>query len=309
MKCSYCNQDKTVIEVEETGAYCKDCLEKMMRAQISICGDEDGRTEFELPMRVIVNEQGYTRHCFDVNCRSSRSAGIWDAVEKNGGYEIHDICRRNQNEAAFLTGFFYKILTAVSTKTLTRSHFKSAQNLKPKGNIGIERTDDGSAAFRIDGCLFTLEELGEMLGNYEGLNIRYQIHEISDRVLEEDELLQPIRTGLKHLAGELNKILCKFMKDEQICSENSFAFIESVQSIFGQLELMYKSDMQEEARAAAEYVFDIFDKLIIEDEYLKIYLKEKLQALMEPGYLFGQDDETRANKPNTPNKLKRGKNL
>lgn len=80
--------------------------------------------------------------------------------------------------------------------------------------------DGGEYGFKIDGIVFTGEEVALMASSHEGWKMQYRFVGDSDQPLRAGEYLMPIPIGDKELVDETTELLNMFTSNGQFISEH-----------------------------------------------------------------------------------------
>lgn len=104
--------------------------------------------------------------------------------------------------------------------------------------------EGGRYGFKIDGILFTGEEMALMSSSYMEWNLQYRFADPSDRPLRAGEYLMPVQIGEKELVMEVSELLNLFTENGRFISEHdqeNFAILFD-KTVMKKLKLFYESN-------------------------------------------------------------------
>ena len=273
MLCDCCKKEESVIQISGVGHFCMKCHNDRMLKHF------EKQDDFNYQETIYIYEKNGNVHQFELNHLILGAIVSWEANETGGGYHVKEISHIDDDTGVVINRFYQKIITAVRSKTIEKRgtehridnlllRNEQFYSLANKGTISIEDNRHGDIVFRIDGEVFTPDEMAKMLGSYAGFSMQYQIHDATDPVLAEDELLMPVKVGKKQLTEDLLENINRYSDGENFISyKDVFNFEEAVGSIIDRLELLYNSFRRDEAKEIGEELIHILQNIETDDDW------------------------------------------
>ena len=142
------------------------------------------------------------------------------------------------------------------------------------GTIRIGENRHDGVYFQIDGKKYEPHDVMKLFSPYCGFNIRYQIGDKTDDVLESDMTLMPMRIDEDTLVVELNDLLFALSEDHNctfISYENVAAFDVLFQKIIDKLEFYHRANQRAFGEAAANKLISILKEVGTDDDMFPEY--------------------------------------
>lgn len=142
------------------------------------------------------------------------------------------------------------------------------------GTIKIMENHHDGVYFQIDGKKYEPLDVMKLFGPYCGFNIRYQIGDKADDVLESDMTLMPMRIDEDTLGVELHDLLFALSDDHDctfISYENVAAFDVLFQKIIDKLEFYHRANQRAFGEAAANKLISILKEVGTDDDMFPEY--------------------------------------
>lgn len=284
--CDVCKERLAVILIEGKGQYCYDCHNKITLVDYGMSDT------FEYSKTMSVIEPGGNIHTFEVNHIILGSIVKWEAREKVKNYEFKEISDIEENGAIVAQRFFKKIVDGVCTKTLETSEglFGKTLSLKEKGVIRIieDENREHQTAFQMDDKIFTPEEFGELLREYVGFNMQFQIHDESDPLLGEHEYLVPAYITKESLIEEF-EVMLEIHGDRGFVSyKNVMRFEDAFYKIHDKLKIIDEAMNRAYAQEIGKELVKRLHEIKSDDDYFPYNLIELVCKTVDP---FGTDDK------------------
>lgn len=147
-------------------------------------------------------------------------------------------------------------------------------SVKEVGTIRIGENRHDGVYFQIDGKKYKPYDVMKLFGPYCGFNIRYQIGDKTDDVLESDMTLMPMRIDEDTLSVELNDLLFALSDDHDctfISYENVAAFDVLFQKIIDKLKFYHRANQRAFGEAAANKLISILKEVGTNDDMFPEY--------------------------------------
>lgn len=285
MLCDICGQREAVIHIEGEGNFCAECHnERVLRRY--------GKTnEYQYPKTLTIYDSYGELHTFHFMHLILGQIVSWEAeeVKEEKGYDIRGISYLEDNAKRAYFSFLHKVINAVQTRTLESPSSQisdpiqkpqSYYSLKEKGNIDIDYDENEGTVFRIDGKMFTANQLSEMLSTYEGFQIQFQIRDALSPWLKENEYLVPVEITKESLINRLQDAITAF-GGGFVSYKDVSHFEDSFYEIKNLLEVFYASSHQEEAREAASEMLNLMMDLETDDDYFPVPEIEYLEKFLK----------------------------
>ena len=248
---------------------------------------------------IVVMEPDGVMHTFKVEHVILGGIVRWDAYEQGGNYHFREISDIDANGTAAAQKFFQKIVEGVCTKSLNEHSFDASNlayqdgkyfSLRNKGTINIVQDEDWGfeIGFEIDGRRFRGKDLEKLLGAYPGFSLRYQIHDVSEPILKEDEYLVPVRITKQSLIDELEAAINIYSDRGFISYKDTLAFDDAFYKITDKLEVLVQSEKKNDAIAAGREMVRRMAHVETDDDYFPVYNIELICRIIDP---FGIDEE------------------
>ena len=116
--------------------------------------------------------------------------------------------------------YFSNMLSRGGRQCSLKSTGEMQVNYVDEGIVQGRSWEGGQIGFRIDGIIFTGEEVARMSGTHEGWNLQYRFADPSGQPLKAGEYLMPVRIGEKELVTEVSELLNLFAADGRFISEH-----------------------------------------------------------------------------------------
>lgn len=285
--CHVCRIERAVIHIEDDADYCPECFRRMLMKEL---GDKN---VFDYSKYITVREDGGMLHSFLVTHKTVGQMPVWEATEQGGDYCFSHLSYEDDNGTDVVCEFLNIILRGVSSKTLRYlDPNKLRARLADKGTIGIADSNDSmmEISFVIDGESFSGHEFVKLLAGYEGFNMRYQIHEPTDRFLGEDEYLMPVIITKDSLIKELESIIGRYSSGNQIESN----FIPDFENDFGiiitKLKLFLDGEKRREAVDTGKEMMRILNGVRSDNISFPANVIKRLEMMIFPYGNDGRDN-------------------
>ncbi len=210
--CVKCGAEKTMVTLNGEN-YCAHCYNLIELGRHGI------KEDFTHPELMMVSEADGTMHSFTVSHLVYDNVVHWYADEIGGGLHAEHVSFIRAETKKMLDSFYKKLKQTVLTKSVDKrpagKDFISDElyrddkyySLKDRGTIQICMLDEYSIGFMVDGEKFTPDEFALMCGSFANWNMLYQMHEVSDGPLNNDEVLVRWRMTKKLMVQELKDLL------------------------------------------------------------------------------------------------------
>ena len=202
----------------------------------------------------------------------------------------------------------FEFIEKLMEKTAKGVKFKTIATEKDdKGNyLDKLRVDDVGTidvcydGFKIDGVLFSGDEVGEMFSSYEGFRINYQITDFSEPVLEKDMYLMPVKLNDETLLAELEEMLQVFSKDKDgafLCCEEVPFFSIYFHKLLEKLAFLYEKNPRGIGKIAGMKMIRRLRKVETDDDMFPEYQIREIQETISDGEWFNHPEVEQVKEP------------
>ena len=135
-------------------------------------------------------------------------------------YEYHtliELAAGDDKEQRLYTGLLElmdKVSIGLKSPTLERGQLRTTGTMIPV------YVDEGEYGFKIDGKVYSGDEVARMASGTEGWQMQFQIKDPTDDILRKNEYLMPVRLGKKELVDDTLELLRLFTENGEFISDH-----------------------------------------------------------------------------------------
>jgi len=283
MKCDICEINEADNQTPKGGNFCTSCESKFMEAMgdvnnmkyyLSAMGDEnkmenlttafiDARKRDDFSEIISVDDVDRIAHEFEISNMTVPGFCIWKAEETKGGYKFYLFVKHEENQATaieqlrqkIVTGLGYKTLEHLSESIFADNEIQIGEDHYGLNNVGtcrIQTDEANTVSLVIDGKTIPLEEFGQVLTEFEGFNMDFQIRDVSDDVLGKDMALRQVNIHPEVIIDHFEKTLGWFLESNFLSGKREIPCIEALTERVCELEQLYQRGNRDEAVAVGK---------------------------------------------------------
>jgi len=217
MLCDICKTNEARISIAEEGDFCFDCHNARIAKVHNLKILEHFARE------IVVRDPSNRPHRFVITNLVMPGFSEWKAEEDGGGYQFSVFVKPEDDQAAALIRLHRKVITGLQHQTLhlQDSKFTISNALQTDdGQYCINETGCGRIEYDeimgghhliIDGRPVSGSDFLNMLSQYEGRNLCFQVRELSDDILGKGMILIPVRMDAETILDRIEETLSWFL--------------------------------------------------------------------------------------------------
>lgn len=287
MKCEICQEREGRVRLEGYGTLCMECYNDLIAEMFGTETFDDFSKEVS-----IIDTDG-TNRVFDIWNMLIPPYSVWHADEVGGFYSFEVMTGMHDDQLEALQHLHQKVLKGIGYKTFQKADSDSPMSvgiwvgaqqytLKEIGTMRIMWDIKKSRpTFVVDGNQVTLEQWENLLKEYEGFVMDYQMRDRSDEVLEKNMILRQYNIQPKVIEARVEKTLQWFLEEEFLPEERADACMEALLERVDDLELLYRYGDEAQALELGDLLKHRLYAIATDSQEFPQYIVEDIDRVLE----------------------------